>query len=114
MTEEKNNLLGLTQEEQIVMDKLLDSYTAFLALPKQHPNEIDEFVNAVHLIQGLLATRIVRRGFPKGWPTYNKSVLIDTLLIRFDAIINGKGLVVPRVVVKAAIEELKNLSGRNL
>ena len=67
------NRLGLTEKEQKVMDKLLNSYTAFLALPKQHPDEISEFGYAVHLIQGLLTTRIARRNFPKGWPTYDST-----------------------------------------
>lgn len=111
----KINYLGLTQKEQIVLDKLMESYAAFRDLPKEHPSEIEEFVFAVHLIQGLLTTRIARRHYPKGWPTYESNhnkkqfININTLINRFDSIINGEGLVVPRIAIKTAIEELKDI-----
>lgn len=62
---------GLTELEQKAMDKLLECYGIFLKLPSQHPSELPDFVYAVHLIQGLLCKRIVRRLYPKGWPIYN-------------------------------------------
>lgn len=61
---------GLTQQEQAIMDDLVGAVNKFSQLPIQHPNEREEFVAAVHTIQGLLATRIARREYPLGWPTY--------------------------------------------
>jgi hypothetical protein len=59
---------GLTVEEGVVADHLAEAVNAWGRLPREHPNELDEFVFAVHLCQGLLTTRIARRAFPDGWP----------------------------------------------
>ena len=59
---------GLTEDEQKAMDKLLGCYDIYLKLKPQHPSEMGDFVYAVHLIQGLLCKRIVRRLYPKEWP----------------------------------------------
>jgi len=67
---EEENILGLTDQEQKVLDKLMESYQIFLDIPTEHPEEKREFGYAVHLIQGLLTTRIARRCYPSGWPTY--------------------------------------------
>jgi hypothetical protein len=32
---------------------------------------LGEMVAAIHVIQGLLTTRIARRHYPVGWPTYD-------------------------------------------
>lgn len=69
-----NNIddLGLLPEEQKVNKKLMECYQLFLDIERQHPDELRDFVDAVHHIQGLLALRVVRRSFPKGWSTYGK------------------------------------------
>lgn len=59
---------GLTDAEGIVADALVDAANAFGALPKQHPDEGRDFCDAVHRLQDLLAMRIARRVYPKGWP----------------------------------------------
>ena len=59
---------GLTAEEGIVSDRLVEAVEAWARLPRQHPQEINEFVDAVHRCQGLLTTRIARRHYPDGWP----------------------------------------------
>ena len=64
---------GLTEEEGVVADALFQAVQAFLELPEQHPFEQEEFLYGVHGLQGLLATRIVRRSHPEGWPTYDVS-----------------------------------------
>lgn len=61
---------GLTPEEQIANDKLIDFYNTYIKLPIQHPNEQLEVTAAIHLIQGIFATRIARREYPDGWPNY--------------------------------------------
>jgi hypothetical protein len=55
------------EEEGVVMDALVEAFQAFADLPEQHPDEAGEFRYHVHMLQGLLACRIARRGFPNGW-----------------------------------------------
>ena len=62
---------GLTPNEQRVADLLADAWGGYVALDRQHPDELAEFRHAIHLAQGLLATRIARRAYPEYWPTYN-------------------------------------------
>lgn len=64
------NELGLTSDEQAVMDALLSALKHFCDLPKQHPNETADFIEGIHILQGLLALRVVRRSYRIGWPTY--------------------------------------------
>lgn len=59
---------GLTDTEGIVMDALCDAANAFGRLPSQHPDEKQDFCDAIHRAQDLLAVRICRRHYPKGWP----------------------------------------------
>ena len=66
----KSNKLGLIDEEQKVMDKLMECYSSYLDLEYQHPDDLTEFGYAVHLIQGLLAMRVARRAYPNGWSDY--------------------------------------------
>lgn len=61
---------GLTDEEGVVADALVKAVEAWARLPRQHPQEINEFITAIHACQGLLTTRIARRHHPEGWPTY--------------------------------------------
>ena len=59
---------GLSLAEGRVMDALVAAVGAYAELPKQHPSERPDFVDAIHRCQDLLAVRIARREFPKGWP----------------------------------------------
>jgi hypothetical protein len=52
------------------MDALSEAVQIYGALEQQHPDEHAEFVDAIHRAQDLLAVRIARRTYPKGWPTY--------------------------------------------
>jgi len=61
---------GLTNKEQGVEDDLMSAYKRYLALERQHPDDMVEFVDAIHTQQGLLAMRVIRRTHPDGWPTY--------------------------------------------
>lgn len=61
---------GLTGDEGEVLDGLVAAVEAFVRLPREHPREAEEFVDAIHRCQGLLAVRIARRLYPRGWPTY--------------------------------------------
>lgn len=59
---------GLTDAEGKVHDALMDAVQAWWDLPMHHPDEPREFVDAIHTCQNLLAFRIARRHYPKGWP----------------------------------------------
>lgn len=61
---------GLTLDELEVMEKLTEAYKAFLKLPRQHPDEVRDFVDGIHRCQDTLAVRIVRRHYPQFWPTH--------------------------------------------
>lgn len=65
-----NPASGLTSAEDACHDALMESYRQFIGMPRQHPDEMREFVDAVHKIQGLLTDRIARRCFPERWKTY--------------------------------------------
>lgn len=67
-----SNALGLTEQEQIVMNKINECYGEYLKLDKQHPDDIRYFVDGIHILQGMLAMRVVRREYPNGWATYTQ------------------------------------------
>lgn len=59
---------GLTADEQVVADHLVEAVNAFGMLPRQHPSERDEFVEGINRCQNQLAWRIVQRTYPEEWP----------------------------------------------
>lgn len=61
---------GLLPDEQVVNEHIYKAVQAYVALPVQHPSEPTDFTNAVHILQQLLALRVVRRAYPDGWPTH--------------------------------------------
>lgn len=58
---------GLTDKEGEVADLLIEAWNKYIKLPKQHPTEIDEFMQGIHICQNLMTIRIARRCYPKGW-----------------------------------------------
>lgn len=65
------DVTGFTDDELQCHNALLKSLNLFLKLPRQHPSENVEFVAAIHQLQGILSTRILRRIYPNGWPTHS-------------------------------------------
>ena len=61
---------GLKKEEDMVMNDLLNAWSNFKKLPKQHPDDLPDFKFGIHLCQGLLMQRVTRRDYPKGY--YNQ------------------------------------------
>ena len=61
---------GLTPDERVVSDHLIAAWGAWVNLPRKHPNELGEFCQHIHQLQGLLALRALQRLFPEIWPTY--------------------------------------------
>ena len=70
--EEINETSGLTPREEKCLHHLSASYGVFLDLPIQHPDDMRDFVDAVHRIQDLIAMRIARRLFPGYWKTQDR------------------------------------------
>lgn len=58
---------GLNKEEQVVMDHLVDAWNNFIKLNPLCDDEKRVFGDGIHKLQRLLAVRIVRRDYPKGW-----------------------------------------------
>lgn len=56
------------------MDALTEAMRAYMALPVGHPDEPDEFADAIHRAQDLLAVRIARRYHPAGWSSEHDTV----------------------------------------
>ncbi len=66
-----NPKTGFTQDENECHLYLQKAYARFLNMPRQHPDEMRDFVDSFHRLQDLLAVRIVRRLYPDGWPTHS-------------------------------------------
>jgi len=67
---------GLNEEEGKVMDDAISCYENYRKIGNDkysHPDDLREFVDAIHKIQSLLMSRIVRRLYPNGWTTINKT-----------------------------------------
>jgi hypothetical protein len=64
-------IVTLEPGEIEVMKCIGECLGAFYKLDQQHPDELREFVDAVHAMQDVLALRAVRRSYPEGWPTYS-------------------------------------------
>lgn len=71
MRDEIDPVSGWTLAEKRCHDALMRAYQEFIDLPRQHPDEMRDFVDPLHRLQDLLAVRIVRRVFPQGWPTHD-------------------------------------------
>lgn len=54
------------------MDGICKVYGDFLLLEYQHPDDWRDLVDAVHVVQNLLACRIARCEYPDGWVLYSE------------------------------------------
>jgi hypothetical protein len=59
-----------TEEEKLVLKKLLEAVNAFHDLPEMHPNHPREFNDAVHVAQRIVMSRIARRCEPEVHPPF--------------------------------------------
>lgn len=57
-----------TSDELHVMNLLGEALNCYARLPKQHPSELDDFTDAIHRLQDLIAIRVARRADPENWP----------------------------------------------
>lgn len=62
-----------TPEEQLVQDNLVSAFNAFSKLESTHSDEHREFCDAIHVVQNILAWRILRRDYPETFHSINDS-----------------------------------------
>jgi len=71
--------MKITNEEKSVLNKIGEAHKAFMDLEQQHPDDIRDFVNGVHIMQGLLMQRVARRADPESFPSYKTQVYKENL-----------------------------------
>lgn len=64
--------MKLTKKEKNVIKKIGEAHKAFLDLEQQHPDDIRDYVNGVHIMQGLIMQRVARRA-NSFFPTYKQT-----------------------------------------
>jgi hypothetical protein len=64
-----------TDAEKDVLKKIGVAMQAFMALEQHHPDDKQDFVNGVHIMQGLIMQRVCRRVDPENWPIYETKVV---------------------------------------
>ena len=62
-----SNSPALTDEEKQVLSNLCDSWKSFSELPNRTQDDADEFKDAIHRCQQLIALRVARRVNPDVW-----------------------------------------------
>lgn len=67
---QNNEYPGLTKEEYLIMDKLIEAHNEYMKLEEQHPMDKPEWVDGLHQLQKLLGMRILRREYPHTFPIH--------------------------------------------
>lgn len=67
----------MTEEEREIMDLLVQAHNKFRLLKMTHPNDILEWCDGLHDMQGVIANRIVRRDYPNDFPSYEGSIRVN-------------------------------------
>lgn len=63
---------GFTNDEELIMQKLVDAHNIYAAMEQQHPSDMNEWVTAIHTLQQLIGMRILRREHPEIFATIKK------------------------------------------
>ncbi len=61
----------LTDEELNVADLILEAHNAYIKLPKQHPSDMVDWTNAIHVLQREIMKRCARSCHPLVFPHKN-------------------------------------------
>ena len=61
------DLVKLTPEEKDLLQKLVEAYNLYTALDKRSNADNNEFVDALHRLQQIVALRVARRVDPEVW-----------------------------------------------
>ena len=55
-------------EEDLLLSRIVELHNIYISLPVQHPSDQQEWCNAIHDLQKLIALRIVRKDHPNIFP----------------------------------------------
>ncbi len=66
-----------TDAEKTVLKKIGEAMKAFMELKQHHPDDKSDFVNGVHIMQGMIMQRVCRRLDPEHWVTYETRVIVN-------------------------------------
>jgi hypothetical protein len=58
---------GLTEEELGISKNIVAAWNGFINLKQSHPNDKNEFHQAIHILQKTLGMRVLRRDYPDFW-----------------------------------------------
>lgn len=58
---------SLTEEEKAILKSLAESWKLFVSLPNVSTDDLNEFRDAIHRTQQLIALRVARRANPEVW-----------------------------------------------
>lgn len=59
-------------QENHVMSHLVYAYNDFASLEQTHPSDIQDFLFHIHALQRIMGQRILRRDYPKVFPTHKQ------------------------------------------
>ncbi len=65
----KSNAVGLTEQEQNLLNLTVDCWNSWCSLPKRSDTDNEEFMRTIHAAQRLIALRVARRVDPYIWRT---------------------------------------------
>lgn len=74
-----------TPQEREAFDALMKANDLFVQLERQHPNEITDWIGAIHEQQKLFGLRVLRRDYPNEFATYKETSLSDSVKAVRDA-----------------------------
>ena len=60
----------MNEDEREIMNLLVEAHNKFTEMESTHPNKISEWVDSIHRLQDLLGMRILRRDYPRDFPTF--------------------------------------------
>jgi hypothetical protein len=59
--------LGLTDQEKLILNHVMKAHAGFLSLSEIHPSDMQDWADAIHRLQNLIAFRVARRVDPGFW-----------------------------------------------
>lgn len=62
-----------TDTEQEILNLTAQCWNKFIKLEQTHPSDIDDFANAIHDLQKIIALRMCRRSNPEIFPIKKRS-----------------------------------------
>lgn len=69
ITIESGKANGFTEAEYKILQDIVSIQNQYISLDPTHPSDIYDWVNAIHILQGLIAQRATRRDYPNIFQT---------------------------------------------